>query len=109
MFTNKRIRREAATIKAMIHIYCRHHHGARPDLCAECSELLEYAFKRLENCPFQEEKSTCGKCQIHCYKPNMREKIREVMRYVGPKMLLYHPVMGLMHAIDGFRAPKKNK
>jgi len=103
------MQREAATIKAMIRIYCRHHHGSKQNLCDSCSELLDYALKRLKNCPFQEKKTTCGKCPVHCYKPDMRKKIRDVMRYVGPRMILYHPVMGLMHTIDGFRKPAKIK
>jgi hypothetical protein len=41
----------------------------------------------------------------------MREKIRSVMRYSGPKMLLSHPVHGIMHIIDGFiyKADKGSK
>ena len=92
MFTSKRMRREVETIEKMIHIYCRHKHGIQQGLCNDCAELLEYASKRLKYCPFQEKKTTCGKCPVHCYKADMRDKIRDVMRYVGPKMLLYHPV-----------------
>ncbi len=104
------MKREASTIEAMLRIYCRHHHGAGKNLCAECDQLLEYAFARLKNCPFQEEKTTCWKCSVHCYTPGMRERIREVMRYVGPRMLLHRPLMGIMHILDGFRRPSpKNK
>ena len=107
MFTNKRMNREASTIKAMIRIYCHHHHGTKEKLCRDCDQLLRYAFVRLKNCPFQEKKTTCGKCPIHCYKPEMRQKIKEVMRYVGPRMMLHHPIMGLMHTLDGFRKPSR--
>jgi hypothetical protein len=31
---NRRLAREFKTIKAMVHIYCRDHHGH--DLCSEC-------------------------------------------------------------------------
>ncbi|MBW1792406.1 MAG: nitrous oxide-stimulated promoter family protein [Deltaproteobacteria bacterium] len=103
MFRNKRIQREASTIEAMIRIYCRHHHGTNSELCKECDLLLQYALVRLKKCPFQEKKTTCGKCPIHCYKPGMRKKIQEVMRYVGPRMVLHHPIMGIMHIVDGFR------
>jgi hypothetical protein len=103
MFTNKRMKREASTIEAMIRIYCRDHHGTNENLCKECNQLLQYAFVRLKNCPFQEKKTTCGKCPIHCYKPGMRNKIREVMRYVGPRILLHHPIMGIMHTLDSLR------
>jgi hypothetical protein len=82
------MKREKKTVECMIGIYCRDHHHAEGEypagvykLCQKCRELLEYARYRLKNCPFQENKTTCGNCPIHCYKPKMREKIREVMRY----------------------------
>ncbi len=87
----------------MINIYCLGKHGTHDGLCADCSELLRYADKRLEKCPFQEGKTTCGNCKIHCYKPAMREKIKEVMRYAGPRMMTRHPISALHHFIDGLR------
>jgi hypothetical protein len=36
----------------------------------------------------------------------MRERIREVMRYSGPRMLLSHPLMAIRHLIDGLRKPR---
>ncbi|MGA3290750.1 MAG: nitrous oxide-stimulated promoter family protein [Candidatus Bathyarchaeia archaeon] len=51
------------------------------------------------------EKSTCGKCLIHCYRPDMKEKVKKVMRYSGPRMLLSHPNLALRHAWDGRRNP----
>lgn len=101
-FTNRRMQREARTIELMIHRYCRDKHHAS-SLCAECQELLAYAFKRLSACPFQENKTTCGKCPVHCYKPGMRGRIQDVMRYVGPRMTLTNPVLSLQHALDGLR------
>jgi hypothetical protein len=102
-----RIRREKKTIEAMVRIYCKNHHESQGELCPECNELLEYAKTRLDKCPFQEKKTTCGKCLIHCYQPQMREKVKKVMRYAGPRMLLHHPVLAMHHAIDGFKKPKK--
>jgi menaquinone-dependent protoporphyrinogen IX oxidase len=67
-----RIRREKKTIDKMVHVYCRGNHKTKGNqLCAECSEFLAYAFLRLDKCPFQEEKSTCGKCLVHCYQPQI--------------------------------------
>ena len=97
------MRREAKTVEVMIHRYCHDRHGRSGELCPECSELLQYAHKRLKHCPFQERKTTCGNCRVHCYKPEMRDKIREVMRYVGPRMLVSRPILSLRHAIDGLR------
>ena len=56
--------------------------------------------QRIDRCPYQEDKPTCAKCPIHCYKPAMRERVRQVMRYAGPRMLLYHPVLAISHYID---------
>jgi len=102
-----RIKREKKTIEAMVHIYCNNHHESQGELCQECNELLEYAKMRLDKCPFQEKKTTCGKCLVHCYQPQMREKVKGVMRYSGPRMLLHHPVLAMHHAVDGFKKPKK--
>jgi YbgA-like uncharacterized protein len=33
----------------------------------------------------------------------MKEKIRQIMRYSGPKMIYYHPILALLHFFDGFR------
>jgi len=54
----------------------------------------------MENCPFKEGKPVCSACSIHCYKPAMREGIRQVMRYAGPRMLLRHPLLTLAHFLD---------
>lgn len=104
-----RMIREATTITAMIRLYCRDHHEeslSSPDrqgLCAECQQLHDYAQQRLARCPFQEGKTTCAKCPVHCYKPEMRQRIRTVMRYAGPRMLLRHPMLSIMHLFDGMR------
>jgi hypothetical protein len=99
----RRMLREQRTIKAMIIIYCHDQHGTSNDLCAECRELREYARRRLEKCPFKENKSTCANCRVHCYKPDMRERIKQVMRYAGLRMTYRHPWLALYHFIDGFR------
>lgn len=94
--------RELETIYAMILMYCRHHHRSeRP--CAECTALARYAERRLERCIFGDEKPTCSKCVVHCYRPEMRERIRDVMRWAGPRMLLRHPVLAIRHVLDGRR------
>ena len=91
-----KIEQEKRTVKAMIAIYCRYkEHNS--ELCDECKQLLKYAHRRLEHCKFGEEKSTCRKCPIHCYKPDMREKMRDVMRFAGPRMILFHPIMAIKH------------
>ena len=96
--------RERRTIDAMVRIYCRDHHGTkRKDMCGECSDLREYAFSRLERCRYQDGKPTCANCPVHCYRPAMRERVRVVMRYSGPRMLLRHPYLAMAHLRDGRR------
>ena len=105
-----RLDRERKTIDAMIGIYCKGHHERGKLLCPECSELRDYAFKRLAACRFGAEKPTCANCPVHCYKPDMREHVRGVMRYAGPRMLLRHPMLAIHHIRDGKRpAPELKK
>lgn len=95
--------REGKTIEAMIRMYCRDQHHVPHGLCPDCDALLAYARDRLGQCPYQEGKTTCAQCPIHCYKPAMREKVRVVMRYAGPRMMYRHPILTLYHLIDGKR------
>ena len=69
-------------------------------LCPQCQTLLDYALQRLERCRFGEDKPSCTRCPVHCYKPAMREQIRQVMRYSGPRMLLHNPIMAIRHMWD---------
>jgi len=100
---NKRLHREKKTIKAMIRTNCRDNHHPGGELCGECAELMTYAEKRLLRCPFSVDKPTCPQCPVHCYKPEKREQVRQVMRYAGPRMLLRHPVLTFWHVVDGWR------
>ena len=88
---------EKKVVSKMIALYCRSKHGSGKELCAECDSLRQYAFQRLEYCRFGEEKPTCATCTVHCYKKSMRMKIKEVMRFAGPRMLLAHPVDAIRH------------
>ncbi len=101
--SHRRLDREKRTVEAMIDLYCWHQHSIKRGLCQDCETLRVYAEQRLHRCPFQEGKTTCAKCPIHCYRPEMREQIRAVMRYAGPRMLFRHPFMTLQHVLDGRR------
>ncbi|MBQ8834041.1 MAG: nitrous oxide-stimulated promoter family protein [Oscillospiraceae bacterium] len=98
--------REKETVSLMIAIYCRHHHGGSP-LCPDCAALDAYARQRSDKCPFMETKTFCSNCKVHCYKKDMREKIRAVMRYSGPRMLFHHPVMAIRHVIETKKEKKR--
>lgn len=97
-----RLRREHRTIAAMLRLYCRAHHGG-PVLCQDCQGLLDYAEGRLGTCPFQEDKPACNHCPVHCYSRTKRERVKAVMRYAGPRMLLRHPILALRHLLDARR------
>ncbi|MBM9603086.1 nitrous oxide-stimulated promoter family protein [Desulfopila inferna] len=107
-FQHARLAKEYRTIRAMIKIYCQAHHTSSIDieLCGECLKLRNYAQQRLQNCPFQQNKPTCGNCTIHCYKKEMREQIKTVMKYSGPRMIYRHPIMAFRHLLDGRRKPE---
>ena len=93
------IAREKKIIRDMIDIYCRGNHGSNDTLCEDCRNLLNYAWQRLDRCKFGEQKPNCSKCKIHCYRPEMREKVIAVMRYSGPRMLFRHPVAAIRHLL----------
>jgi hypothetical protein len=85
-------------------VYCKANHEGRrsviltdePDfqrmpfgkfpVCDECHAFLLYAFDRRLRCPLQ-EKPACKHCQVHCFKPGHREKVREIMRFSGQYLI----------------------
>ncbi|AGH81432.1 hypothetical protein PCNPT3_07470 [Psychromonas sp. CNPT3] len=87
---------EFKTIRAMVNIYCHNKHPAK-ETCAECQAFLSYANEKLDRCPYGQNKPTCNKCPIHCYKKEQREQARTIMRYAGPRMLLWHPILAFKH------------
>ena len=99
-----RLGREFTTMRHMVGLYCQARHaGSASRPCPRCAEFLAYAARRLDKCPYGEDKPTCAHCPIHCYKPAPREFAREVMRYAGPRMMTRHPWLALLHLIDGRR------
>jgi hypothetical protein len=82
-------------------------YGTRPPtVCDECAELLRYAEKRRAYCT-KDPKPFCSYCDTHCYSADMRERMREVMRYAGPRSLFHgHAIDGVKHLIEGRRARK---
>ena len=103
----KHLAREQVTMTKMIGIYCAGHHGSSTgDLCTSCIEFLDYAKRRLQKCPYGDDKPTCANCPVHCYKPARKAQAREIMAYAGPRMLLRHPLLTIAHRLDGFRKAK---
>ena len=56
-------------------------------VCKECRDFLLYAFERRLRCPL-EEKPLCKHCPVHCYKPEYRKKVREIMRFSGQYLIM---------------------
>lgn len=103
MDSNNRLEREFLTITRMLEIYCQNHHSLQDGLCGSCSALRQYSRKRLEHCPFRDSKPTCTNCTIHCYKKEMQDAVKDVMRYSGPRMIYRHPILAFFHLYDGLR------
>ncbi len=102
--------KEIKTVALMIRLYCRDVHGTKGKaLCPECDALLEYARQQRVRCPHGENKPFCSNCPIHCYKAEMRERMRAVMRYAGPRMLLSHPILALRHLAETIRRKRRER
>ena len=69
------------------------------------SDLVAYAAQRLDKCPLRDNKPTCAKCPVHCYKPARREQVQAVMRYAGPRLLLRRPILTIRHLLDERKQP----
>lgn len=106
MDVKTKLEREKETVSLMIEIYCRKKHGCK-ELCPECTALDAYARQRSDKCPFMETKTFCSNCKVHCYKKDMREKIRQVMRFFGPRMIFNHPGMAIRHLIESKNGQKR--
>ena len=94
-------------VSEMIALYCRRQHGGENALCPECVALAAYARQRSDKCPFMKTKIFCSNCKVHCYKPEMREKIRAVMRFSGPRMIFRHPVTAVRHVLEVKKEKKR--
>ena len=99
--------REKKIVSDMIALYCRKKHRHKNGLCTECAQLRAYAEQRSDRCPFMETKTFCSNCKMHCYKPEMREQIRQVMRFAGPRMLMYHPVAAVRHLLESRKEKRR--
>ena len=100
--------REKLVVSQMIAINCAGHHPkpmctetahCGEAVCPACAELDRFAVMRTQRCRKMATKTSCKKCEHHCYSPRMQEQIREVMRYAGPRMLYRHPVSAIRHML----------
>ena len=96
---SSKIEREKRVVSMMIRIYCRRRLKLS-EIPEEYLELERYAHRRLDGCKFADKKPACKRCSINCYAPERREQIREVMRWVGPRMLLISPIDAIRHLLN---------
>lgn len=107
--------KELKIVLLMIQMYCKKKHKNKNSLksisclCTECRELSEYVSARISKCPFIETKTFCSVCKIHCYKQDMREKIRNVMIFSGKRMITRHPVLAVRHLIETIKQKKGSR
>ncbi|NLB71128.1 MAG: nitrous oxide-stimulated promoter family protein [Chloroflexi bacterium] len=92
------IQQELKTLSRMIGLYCQAKHGSPKALCPDCQALYEYASERIQHCTFLPDKPVCAQCPVHCYQAQWRERIREVMRYSGPRLIFKDPLAIIRHA-----------
>lgn len=98
----KKIEHDKQVLKDFIGIYCKKNHlkkGSlvyKDGLCTDCFELLNYAFSKLDHCPL-DPKPMCKKCQIHCYKKNYRQKIKEIMKFSGIYLIKHGKLNLIFH------------
>lgn len=97
--------KELKVVTLMIKLYYKKHKNN--DISYE--ELLEYVTLRQSKCPFKETKTFCSNCMVHCYKSEYRVKIKEVMKYSGPRMILYHPILAIQHVYYMKKGKKNGK
>ena len=92
MNIEKKRAHEIQVLSEMIDLYARNH-------AINCDDLKQYAIKRTSCCPFMEQKTFCSACKVHCYKAEYRIKIKEIMRYSGPRLFFTHPILVLRHGL----------
>ncbi|HOW17472.1 MAG TPA: nitrous oxide-stimulated promoter family protein [Phycisphaerae bacterium] len=111
------LHRDLKTLAIFIDVYCEHRHvhaekkrvalkthdveaiaGKPIVLCEACRKLLAHAFVKRSNCPMN-PKPACKKCPNHCYHPSYRQRIREVMRFSGRRLVLSGRLDYLYHLL----------
>ncbi|MGI6787136.1 MAG: nitrous oxide-stimulated promoter family protein [Acholeplasmataceae bacterium] len=103
---DKKVIKEKKTFDKMLKIYCKKKHSSTK-LCTECVEIQQYAHLKIEKCPFISDKPFCAFCKVQCYQKDMKEKIREIMKFSGPKMIFRAPIQSFKHIMQMIKHRKK--
>jgi len=61
------------------------------------------AHDRIDMCPYSGSvKPVCGLCRTNCF-ADMYRQFAQIMRYTGPRMVLYHPFLTMAHIWDAVK------
>ena len=93
---DKKIEYEYELVCQMIDLFARKNDTYSTE---EIGELKAYVKERLISCKNRPNKPFCSYCKIHCYKPKMRDMIREIMRFSGPRFIFYRPYESIKHLL----------
>lgn len=96
---------ERALVERIIRLACAEQHAPTGALCADCAALIDYVAARLAKCPYGADKPTCRNCPVHCYRPAERQRIKDVMRFAGPRLLAKGDLGALKHLLHGMKKP----
>lgn len=104
-----KIYKEVEVVDLMIDIYYKKQIKLDKNKKVEKEDLKNYCHFRLSKCPFKDNKPFCSNCKIHCYDKIHQDLIKKVMRYSGPRMLIYHPLLAFRHLIESSKNKKMIK
>ncbi|MHC4472071.1 MAG: nitrous oxide-stimulated promoter family protein [Planctomycetota bacterium] len=123
--TAEHVREISGDLKVLgkfVETYCKHHHDAprapfrmsgidlsptklgRRRVCEDCRRLLAHAVVKRARCPL-DPKPACRLCTVHCYSPDYRQQVREVMKFSGRHLILRGHLHLLFHFLE--RPPKE--
>ena len=99
--------REKRTVALMIRLYCRKKHGTKKIFVPNAKHFRSMRCSAVINAPLWKPRpfaltAVCIVTSRKCVK-----KIREVMRFSGPRMILHHPVMAVRHVIESKKEKKR--
>lgn len=93
-------------VSDMVMIYCDGHHKHTLSPCPKCQEVLDYSKFRTSKCPYIKKTLFCSNCPTPCYKPDMKEEMRVIMKYSGPRYFFKHPILVLKHGYTDIKSRK---
>lgn len=102
-----KIYKESEVVNLMIDLYYKN--KVNKDKVEEKEDLKKYCEFRLSKCPFKDNKPFCSNCKIHCYDNIHQDLIKKVMRYSGPRMMIYHPIVGIKHINETMKRKRVEK